>query len=162
MELAFSAAVDEVPDAGESEAADLFILQAEGFLLAGDLFQGTVELVDGGAVLVAIGVGEQVLAAMSFEADMPVAEGLADASQAFIAHLHELKHLVFSHLPGIGDQLCQATEAGESRIAGAGAGRDEATLDDGNTEEGGQAFEVISAPEPYQAATGDNNIGWCK
>jgi len=146
MELAFGAAVDEVPDAGKSEAADLIILQAEGLLLAGDLFQGTVELVDVGAELVAIGVGEQFIAAMSFKADLLVAEGLADPSHAFIAHLHELKHLVFSHLPGIGDQLCQTAEAGESRIAGAGARRDEAALNDGNTEGRGPAFEVISAP----------------
>jgi len=109
-------------------------------LLTGDLFQGTVELVDGGAELVDISVGEQFIAAMSFEADLSVFEGLAYSSQAFTTHFHELKHLVFSHLPGIGDQLCQAAEAGESSIAGAGAGGDEAALDDGNTEGRGPAF----------------------
>lgn len=134
VELAFGAAFDEVLDAGEAELIDDAVLQPESLLVACDGFQEAVERIDLGAKLIGIESGEQLIAAIAFVVDGFCVEGLADPFYSFEAPFHELEQLIFAHFFAVGNQLGEAAEAGEARVAGAGAGGDQSAVEDGDGE----------------------------
>src|ERR1700733_6332492 len=163
MKLPFGVVADEVLHSCKAEAAEHFIFQPEGLLFAGDLFQQAVDMVDLRPELVDVGMRDEFITALSFESDVTRArEGLFDPFQAFEAHLHQFEQWVEPHLLFIADQLRQAAKAGETRVTGTRARGDESALHDGDAEGGGAFFQVVRAPQTYQAAAGDDDVGGCE
>jgi len=149
MQLTFRLISYQVLNAGKSEAGYLFLFHPECFLQLDDFFQLPVQPIDmaaEGINVYALAFGDQFITAVFFKSYFMVREQFGDPPDAFITHGCQLQHFIFSHGLGISHQFRKAAEAGESRIAGAGPGRNDAPFDDGDRKGWMMLLQIISAP----------------